>query len=60
MGEDVVSAYLNFINNCDFPKGLNDTSIDSIPKKSQPEYLSDMRLIALCNVLYKILAKNAC
>lgn len=60
MGEDVVSAFLNFINKCDFPKGSNDTSIFLIPKKSHPEYLSDMRSIAICNVLYKTLAKNAC
>lgn len=57
MGEDVVSACLNFINSCDFPKGLNDTSIFLIPNKLQPECLSDMRPIALCNVLHKIVAK---
>ena len=51
-----MSACLNFINSCDFPKGLNDTSIVLISKKSQHEYLSDMRPIALCNVLYNIVA----
>lgn len=57
VGEDVVQACLNFINSCSFPVGLNDTSIILIPKKQQPETLADMRPIALCNVLYKIISK---
>lgn len=57
VGEDVTNACLSFINNCSLPMGLNDTSIVLIPKKQKPEILSDMRLITLCNVLYKIVAK---
>ena len=57
VGEDVVQACLNFINNCSFPVGLNDTSIILILKKQQPETLADMRSIVLCNVLYKIILK---
>lgn len=57
VGKGVVTACLKFINDCSFPVGLNDTSIILIPKKHKPEFLSDMRPIALCNVLYKIISK---
>lgn len=33
-GEDAISACLNFINSCDFPKGLNDISIILFLEKS--------------------------
>ncbi|KAK9174651.1 hypothetical protein WN944_029688 [Citrus x changshan-huyou] len=58
IGKDVVSACLSFIHSCSFPVGLNDISIVLIPKKQRPEVLSDIRPIALCNVLYKIVSKN--
>ncbi|KAH9708700.1 reverse transcriptase domain-containing protein [Citrus sinensis] len=57
VGGDVIAVCLNFIDNCEFPDELNATAIVLIPKKSKPEYLADLRPIALCNVLYKIVAK---
>ncbi|KAK9195743.1 hypothetical protein WN943_003868 [Citrus x changshan-huyou] len=57
VGEDVVLACLKFLQDASFPVGLNDTSIVLISKKQRPEFLSNMRPIALCNVLYKIISK---
>ena len=56
-GEDVTEACLSYITNRAFPEKFNDTLIVLIPKHMQPEHLTDMRPIALCNVLYKIIAK---
>lgn len=47
---------------CAFQKGtfledLNATPISLIPKKDAPEYVSQFRPIALCNVVMKVLTK---
>ena len=41
----------------EFPKNLNETIITLIPKKDNPTSMKDLKPIALCNVLYKIIAK---
>lgn len=40
-----------------FPNEVNDTTLVLIPKKDHVDDPKDLRPIALCNVLYKILAK---
>lgn len=40
-----------------FSAKLNDTTLVLIPKKDNVENMTDLRLIALCNVLYNIIAK---
>ncbi|KAJ8762430.1 hypothetical protein K2173_007869 [Erythroxylum novogranatense] len=40
-----------------FPPALSDTLVVLIPKIHHPEWVKDYRPIALCNVLYRIIAK---
>lgn len=40
-----------------FPLGINDMSVVLIPKKENVDSMKDLRPIALCNVVYKLIAK---
>ncbi|XP_019167627.1 PREDICTED: uncharacterized protein LOC109163330 [Ipomoea nil] len=57
IGKDITSFELNCLSQLSFPDCLNDANIVLILKKCVPEHVSDLRPIALCNVIYKIMAK---
>lgn len=57
VGTEVVNFCQTFIATSTMPHSVNDTHIILVPKKKQSELMSDFRPIALCNVVYRILAK---
>ena len=57
VGDDVVSAVLDFLNNGNMLPEINHTNIVLIPKVKDLEKMSDFRPISLCNVIYKIISK---
>lgn len=57
IGHEVFTCCKQWLDTCSFPANLNDTNVMLIPKKENARCMKDLRPIALCNVLYKILAK---
>lgn len=57
LGREVFGTCKQWLDSCSFPANLNDTNVVLIPKKDNARNMKDLRPIALCNVLYKILAK---
>lgn len=57
MGQEVFNHCKEWLHTKSFPGELNCTNVVLIPKKEKASCLKDLRPIALCNVLYKILAK---
>ena len=57
VGDDVVNAVLDFLNNGVMLPDLNHTNIVLIPKVKNPEKMSEFRPISLCNVIYKVISK---
>ncbi|KAL8148945.1 hypothetical protein AgCh_006084 [Apium graveolens] len=57
MGQEVFSFCKVWLRTTNFPNELNFKNVVLILKKDNASCLKDLRPIALCNVLYKILAK---
>ena len=57
IGNDISSAVLDCLNNCNIPKEINHTNITLIPKVKSPEFITDFHPISLCNVVYKLVSK---
>ena len=57
IGNDIVKAVLFCLNTSEIIPGLNHTFITLIPKVKNPDFISEYRPIALCNVLYKLVSK---
>jgi hypothetical protein len=58
IGEDVIKAVLEVLNDEGDPSPYNKTHICLIPKKKYPIYPGDYRPISLCNTIYKIISKT--
>ncbi|KAL8097405.1 hypothetical protein AgCh_030509 [Apium graveolens] len=57
LGHEVFLCCKEWLVSCSFPANLNDTNVVLIPKKENACCMKALRPIALCNVLYKIMAK---
>lgn len=52
--------FTNFVKVCfgnSFPRKINSTLIALVPKIDNPKSMAEMRLIGLCNTVYKVLTK---
>ena len=57
IGNSIVLAVLDFLNNGNMLPDINHTNIMLIPKVKNSERMSNFRPISLCNVIYKIISK---
>lgn len=58
LGNDVLKAVLDCLNNCHIHSKFNHTYVTPVPKVKCPEErISKFRPIHLCNVIYKLVSK---
>lgn len=57
VGPKVNSAVLEILNSGHMLKKINYTHIALIPKKTDPQKMTEYRPISLCNVIYKLVSK---
>ncbi|XP_057796787.1 uncharacterized protein LOC131012797 [Salvia miltiorrhiza] len=60
VGEDVYRSCCDWLTTGTFPPTLNNTLVTLIPKVDSPTNMKELRPIALCNVVYKIISKVLC
>lgn len=58
MGEDIIDASIEVLNNNKSLQEISQTFITLIPKSRNLENITQFRTISLCNVLYKIISKT--
>ena len=58
VGQEVTTTCLKCLNDGSILEAMNSTQIVLIPKKAKLCRIYDLRPIALCNVLYKVLANK--
>ncbi|WCJ24384.1 hypothetical protein M5689_006348 [Euphorbia peplus] len=58
VGSKVTTSCLRWLNSGFLPDGIHDTNLVLIQKKLNPKVVSDLRPIALYNVIYKIISKT--
>ena len=57
IGKDVVAAVQSFFIFGFMPHSINATLLSLVPKTPDVEKLSDYRVIACCNLIYKVISK---
>ncbi|KAL2905278.1 hypothetical protein RDABS01_003988, partial [Bienertia sinuspersici] len=60
LGNELCAAVLDFFQTGRLLREINNTNITLIPKVSNPMSVTDFRLIACCNTIYKIISKMLC
>ncbi|CAN0915916.1 LINE-1 retrotransposable element ORF2 protein [Linum grandiflorum] len=57
IGAYVIRACRTWLREGEIPEMVQATTIVLLPKVAQPQNMTELRLISLCNVLYRLVAK---